>query len=49
MLYLLKAAAYIDEKDNRFSKKKGEMDILMHLAYHLDFEDKYLKKSCHLL
>jgi hypothetical protein len=49
MIYLLKASAYIDEKDNRFKKADTDMDILMHLAHHLDHEDKYLKKSCHLL
>jgi hypothetical protein len=47
MLYLIKAAAYFDEKDNRLNRKY--LDPVMHLAVHLDNEDPDLIKTVELL
>ena len=47
MLYLIKAAAYFDEKDNRINRKY--IDPVMHLAVHLDNEDPDLIKTVELL
>jgi len=47
MLYLIQAAAYFDEKDNRIKRKF--LDPVMHLAVHLDHEDPDLIKCIELL
>lgn len=40
MFYLIKSAAFYDEKDNRF--KKYLIDPLHHLEIHLNVEDEHM-------